>query len=71
MEHEKLTYSEMLKLSASELTQAEKGLRLQMNVGKLDIYGIKGKRKSAKGLRKSLARVLTAKNQNKSKSKKS
>jgi ribosomal protein L29 len=65
MELHKLSYEDALKLGAEDLKQTEKALRLELNMRKLDVYGIKGKKSPAKGLRKSLARVLTAKKQNK------
>lgn len=71
METHKQSYSEISKLSSVELFQAEKSLRLEINMSKLDVYGIKGKSKPVKGLRKSLARVLTAKKQIQFKAKKS
>lgn len=63
MELHKLAFEDALKMTKEDLKQTEKALRLEINMRRLDVYSIKGKKKPAKGLRASLARVLTAKKQ--------
>ena len=63
MELHRITFEEAVKLSSEDLKQTEKALRLELNMRRLDVYGIKGAKKPAKGLRKSLARILTVKKQ--------
>jgi ribosomal protein L29 len=67
MELHKTEYSDFQKMTQAELKETETALRLQLNMTRLDVYGIKGKKQPAKGLRRSLARVLTAKRHNETK----